>query len=395
MRRLMRAPRMTRAILASGLALVGGMQVEAAESPATLIRTYCLTCHNEKLRTADLVLDTLDSEGLPTDPAIGEKVLKKLRTDAMPPAGRRRPDARTRTAFVSQLENALDLRAAREPNPGRPAAVHRLNRAEYVNAVRDLLALEIDGRALLPPDDTGYGFDNIADVLSLSPSLLDRYLLAADKISHLAVGSPHMPLEVATYSVPRGLQQDDARMSDDLPFGSRGGAAMRHTFPVDGDYEISLRMHREGAAGVGNGQIRGLTDPTEIDLRVDGIRVTLFNFVGKRTVVESNFGVQYPPPQDDDRVLKIRVPVKEGPRLLGVSFNKKTTVPEGRGPSRQANGGMVLPGARQALESITITGPFNANASTAPAETPARRRIFVCYPATPAGERPCARTIVS
>ena len=184
-------------------------------------------------------------------------------------------------------------------------------------------------------------------------------------------------------------------MSDDLPFGSRGGAAVRHTFPVDGDYEISLRMHREGAAGVGNGQIRGLTDPTEIDVRVDGVRVTLFNFVGKRAVVASNFGVQYPPPQDDDKVLRIRVPVKAGPRLLGVSFNKKTTVPEGRGPSRQANGGSVLAGARQALESITITGPFKPAAPTAPAATPARQRIFVCYPTTATDERPCARTILS
>ena len=402
-----------RAILTGALALIGGAYVQAervqttgqaptateaptsAESLAALIRTYCVTCHNEKLKTADLVLDTLDSAGLPTDPAIGEKVLKKLRTDAMPPAGRPRPYPLTRTAYVSQLEKALDLAAAKAPNPGRPAAVHRVNRAEYVNAVRDLLAVEIDGRALLPPDDTGYGFDNIADVLSLSPSLLDRYLLAADKISHLAVANPRMALEVATYSVPKGLQQDDTRMSDDLPFGSRGGAAVRHTFPLDGDYEIGLHMHREGAAGVGNGQIRGLTDPTEIDVRVDGVRVKLFNFVGKRAVVASNFGVQYPPPQDDDKVLRIRVPVKAGPRLLGVSFNKKTTVPEGRGPSRQANGGSVLVGAKQALESITITGPFNPEASAAPTVTPARHRIFVCYPTTAKDELPCARTILS
>jgi hypothetical protein len=399
-------------ILTGGIALIGIVYVQAERvqttgqlptarqapastgSQADLIRTYCVTCHNEKLKTAGLVLDKLDTGGLPSDPAIGEKVLKKLRTDAMPPAGQRRPDPATRTAFISRLVIALDRAAAGAPNPGRPA-IHRLNRTEYVNAVHDLLALEIDGRALLPPDDTGYGFDNIADVLSLSPSLLDRYLLAADKISHLAVGDPRMRLDVATYSLPKGLQQDDARMSDDLPFGSRGGTAVRHTFAVDGEYEIGLHMQRSGGAGVGTGQIRGLTEPTEIDLRIDGARVKLFNFVGKRAVVASNFGAQYPPPQDDDKVLVVRVPVKAGPRLLGVSFNKKTTVPEGRGPSRQANGGKELVGAKQALESITITGPFNPEAPNAPTETPARRRIFACYPTTAKDEAPCAKTILS
>ena len=366
----------------------------SAGSPAGLIRTYCLTCHNEKLKTAGLVLDTLDSEGLPIDPAIGEKVLWKLRTDAMPPARQRRPDLATRAAFVSRLETALDRAAAADPNPGRPAALHRLNRAEYVNAVRDLLALDIDGGALLPPDDTGYGFDNNADVLSLSPSLLDRYLLAAEKIGQLAVGNPRMRPDVVTYSLPKSLRQDDTRMSEDLPFGSRGGTAVRHTFPVDGEYEIRLRMQRSSGATI-NGQILGLTDPTEIDLRIDGTRVKLFNFVGERAVVASNFGVEYPPPQDDDKILVVRVPVKAGPKLLGVSFNKKTTVPEGRGPSRQANGSLELAGAKQALESITITGPFNAQAPQSPTQTKMRRRIFVCYPSTAEEEAPCARTILS
>ena len=395
-------------ILTSGITLLiivsapaGGAQATgrlptANQAPASagLLRTYCITCHNDTLKTAGLVLETLDSEGLPIDPAIGEKVLRKLRTDAMPPAGRRRPDLATRTAFVSRLETALDRAAAATPNPGRPAALHRLNRAEYVNVVRDLLALDIDGGALLPPDTTGYGFDNNADVLSLSPSLLDRYLLAAEKISQLAVGNPQMRPDVVSYSLPRELRQDDARMSEDLPFGSRGGTAVRHTFPVDGEYEVSLRMQR--SAGVTfPGQIRGLTDPTEIDLRVDGTRVKLFDFVGERAVVASNFGVQYPPPQDNDKVLVVRVPVKAGPRLVGVSFNKKATVPEGRGPSREANGGSEPADARQALERITITGPFNARAPQAATETPARRQIFRCYPSTAEEELPCAKTILS
>ena len=380
----------------AGRAQATGRLPSANQAPASagLLRTYCITCHNDTLKTAGLVLETLDSEGLPIDPAIGEKVLRKLRTDAMPPAGRRRPDLATRTAFVSRLETALDRAAAATPNPGRPAALHRLNRAEFVNVVRDLLALDIDGAALLPPDTTGYGFDNNADVLSLSPSLLDRYLLAAEKISQLAVGNARMRPDVVSYSLPRELRQGDARMSEDLPFGSRGGTAVRHTFPVDGEYEVSLRMQR--SAGVTfPGQIRGLTDPTEIDLRVDGTRVKLFDFVGERAVVASSFGVQYPPPQDNDKILVVRVPVKAGPRLVGVSFNRKATVPEGRGPSREANGGSEPADARQALQRITITGPFDAQAPRAPTETPARRQIFRCYPSTAEEELPCAETILS
>src|SRR5262245_55123358 len=235
-------------ILTSLVALFGAGHAHAARAqaagsaatvPATppdpsfkLIATYCLTCHNEKLKTAGLVLEKLDAVGLPSDSAIGEKVLKKLRADAMPPPGRPHPDAATRATFVSRLELALDGLTAAAPNPGRVAA-RRMNRSEYVNAVRDLLDLEIDGRAMLPPDDTGYGFDNIADVLSRSPSLLERYLLAADKISSLAVGNPRMRPDVMTYTVPKGLRQDDTRVSDGLPVGSRGGTAVRHLFPVD------------------------------------------------------------------------------------------------------------------------------------------------------------------
>jgi mono/diheme cytochrome c family protein len=398
-------------ILMSAIAVTGATHMQAgvqATSPSPmpnqafrlrepstdLIRTYCVTCHNERLKTSGLVLDKLDAAGLPTDPAIAEKVLKKLRADTMPPVGVRRPDPATRAAFVSRLETALDTAAAADPNPGRPAAIHRLNRAEYVNVIRDVLALDIDGNALLPPDDTGYGFDNIGDVLTLSPSLLDRYLIAAEKISQLAVGDPRMALEVATYSIPRGLQQDDGRMSDDLPLGSRGGAAVRHTFPVDGDYEISLRLQRSVVRTGGVVSIRGFSEPAEIDLRIDGSRIKLFGFGGRRPAPATSRGA-LPPPQNDDNVLTVRVPVKAGPRLLGVSFDRKTTVPEGRGPSRQANGARELSGAKQALAQITITGPFNAQRPGGPTETRARQRIFVCYPRATKDESACARTILS
>jgi mono/diheme cytochrome c family protein len=369
-------------------------QRPSATSPATLIGTYCLSCHNQTLQTAGLVLDRLDGDGLPADPETGEKVLKKVRTDAMPPVGRRRPDAATRAAFVSSLETALERAAAASPNPGRPASLHRLNRSEYVNAVRDLVALDIDGNALLPADDTGYGFDNIGDVLTLSPSLLDRYLLAADKISQLAISDPSTPLEVATYNVSPNLQQDDGRMSDDLPFGSRGGAAVRHTFPLNGEYEISLRLQRSIVRTGGVVSIRGLSEASEIDLRIDGTRIKLFHFGGKKPTAILNAG-SIPPPQNDDAALVTRVAVSAGPRIVGVSFNNDATVAEGRGPARQAIGARELPGSKQALASVTITGPFNPRPSTTPTDTPARQRIFACHPKTASEEVPCARTILS
>jgi hypothetical protein len=392
----------------SGIALLGGVYPHAkhgqsersapgsagGDPPTDLVRTYCVSCHNERLKTGGLALDRIASAGLPANPDIGERVLKKLRTEAMPPTGSRRPDQATRSAFVAWLQASLDAAAAAAPNPGRPAGVHRLNRAEYANAVRDILSLEIEGGTLLPPDDTGYGFDNIGAVLTLSPSLLDRYLLAADKVSQLAVGNPRMPLEVATYNLPQGLQQDETRMSDDLPLGSRGGAAVRHTFPVDGDYDISLRLQRSVVRTGGVVSIRGLSEPAAIDLRIDGGRVKLFNFGGKRSGPAPTPGGLMAP-QNDDNVLVQRVGVKAGQRLVGVSFDRQVTVAEGRGPSRQAAGARELPGAKQALGSITITGPFNARAPGTPTETPARRRIFICYPKTIGDEAACARRIIS
>jgi len=199
-----------------------------------------------------------------------EKVVRKVRTGSMPPAGRPRPDAAEAVAFVTSLESALDRAAASAPNPGRPA-VHRLNRAEYANAIRDLLGVEVDVRTLLPADDADeHGFDNIADVLSVSPALLDRYMSAAKKVTRQALGRPLPGPAIQTYNVPRLLVQN-ARLSEDLPFGSRGGIAVRHAFPVDGEYSIKIKLQTNLYD-----YIRGLGRPHRLEVRVDGARVAQF-----------------------------------------------------------------------------------------------------------------------
>src|SRR5258705_810529 len=205
----------------------------AAPAPASqhrgVLNRYCVTCHNEKLKTAGLMLDKMDVEKVSEGAEVWEKVIRKLRTSAMPPAGLPRPDKAAYDSFATYLETALDSAAAAKPNPGRPG-IHRLNRAEYANSIRDLLALDIDRESLLPADDSGYAFDNIGDVLSVSPMLLDRYLSVARRISRLAVGDPTIRTAIGTYNVPRSRLQYD-RVSDDLPLGSRGGTANRHNFP--------------------------------------------------------------------------------------------------------------------------------------------------------------------
>ncbi len=234
-----------------------------------LIGTYCLGCHNQRLKSGGLLLEGIDPGRVETAPDVWEKVIRKLRAGAMPPAGRPRPAPAATAAFVSGLEVALDRAALANPDPGRPV-VHRLNRTEYTNAVRDLLALEIDGRAMLPADDTDkHGFDNNADVLSISPALLERYISAARKISRMAIGTSAEPV-ITAYTVPKMLQQDE-RLGDDLPFGSRGGTAIHHYFPVDGEYRVKIRLQRNLYD-----IIRGLGAPHTLELRVDGARVQSF-----------------------------------------------------------------------------------------------------------------------
>src|SRR5215471_13479868 len=253
----------TRALAALGIAVAGAALMRAAVVPAEnsappaataqpstfdqhsawgTWKIYCDTCHFGPKARAGVNLESLDLANLDSSGAVWEKVLRKLRSREMPPPGAPRPDAATYEALVKAIENERDRLVDARPSPGRPT-LHRLNRAEYANAIRDLLGLEVDFSELLPTDDAGYGFDNIGDVLTVSPSLLEKYLLAAGKISRQAVGDTTMPTSYQTYDVPKALKQED-RMGVDMPLGSRGGTSVSHYFPVDGEYEIAVGLQR-------------------------------------------------------------------------------------------------------------------------------------------------------
>ena len=270
------------AIRCLGLLLLAG-RITAQPAPSApvspqrvVLQRYCFGCHNERAKIAGLMLDKMDVDKVAAGAEVWEKVVRKLRTGSMPPAGMPRPDKSTLDLFLSYMETELDRAAAAVPNPGHPS-IRRLNRTEYTNAIRDLLAIDIDGESLLPPDDTSFGFDNIGDVLSVSPVLLERYMSAARKISRLAIGDPVINKPVfETYAVSRFLKQDD-RMSEDLPFGSRGGIAIRHFFPFDGEYVIKVRLRRNY-----RDYIVGLAEPHQFEVRLDGgSRVKLFTVGGE------------------------------------------------------------------------------------------------------------------
>src|SRR5438552_1495650 len=354
----------------------------APASFAPLVGRYCVTCHNERLRTANLALDTVRWDDAAGSAPIWEKIILKLRTGEMPPPGRPRPDKAASDAFRSALEAALDREAARRPNPGRPA-IHRLNRVEYTNAIRDLLAFPIDGRSLLPLDDTAFGFDNNADVLTMSPGLLERYLSAARKISRLAIGDKALRPVAETYPVSDLVSQDE-RLSEELPFGTRGGLAIRHYFPLDAEYIVRIRLQRDKA---GTGAVRGLSAGRQhVDGHLDGERIK------RVTVGAESPGGRVAAPETADAALQVRFRAHAGASLVGVSILNQTVAPEGVTPSRLPVWTFSLGTDRIGVDRVQIEGPFNA---TGPGDTPSRRRIFVCAPSG-AGEEPqCAKTILS
>ena len=404
-------------VAATGSPLAAGPQ---APSPATptqqispssastsperaLVNRYCVSCHNERLKTADLMLDNVNIDDLGSAAAVWEKVVRKLRAGRMPPKGRPRPDKGTNDAFVAWLETGLDRAAAAAPNPGR-LVPHRLNRVEYTNAIRDLLHLEIDGTSLLPADDAGFGFDNIGDVLTITPALLERYLIAAQRISRLALGDPTIPPAIERYQTPYLTLRQGGRMSEELPFGSRGGTVVRHTFPVDGEYIIRVRLERH-ALSIGH-LIRGLDITNEIDVRIDGERVHMFTLGGDlpedAAVYDNSPGGRQDFLKHADDTLDVRLPVKAGPRSIQVSFRKTNWEVEGIGPTTLPVVSWGFTAATETtrdsgrihmgVDNIQIVGPYNG---TRPEDTPARRRIFVCDPTSVDDEAPCAQTILS
>jgi mono/diheme cytochrome c family protein len=366
---------------------------------ATLNR-YCATCHNERAKTADLVLSQLDVANPADHPAAWEKIIRKLRTRQMPPAGRPRPDEAFYESITRYLETALDRAAEARPTPGRPS-VHRLNRTEYGNAVRDLLDVDVDVAALLPTDDAGRSFDNIAEILSVSPLLVEKYLTAARKISTIAIGDRTVDPFTAQYDVSRRLVQDD-RASDELPFGSRGGLAVRHHFPLDGEYVLKVRLQRNN-----DNYVKGMGEPHLLDVRLDGARITLFTVggqhKGRSAPVYSFINKDYrgDPEQEvyetiqADAHLEVRFRAQAGSRLVGVTFLKDPQAREGvYMPPQFYEELLAYKGGEPAVDSVFITGPHEPQGLT---ETRSRRRILVCRPKTASrtDEDACATTILS
>jgi hypothetical protein len=383
------------------VALVGVVQLcsgqagpaEKAPIDRSLLDQYCLTCHSDKLKQGGLSLAKLDISDTSANRETLEKIVRKLRNKQMPPPGMPRPDQATSDKFAATLESELDKSAAAVLDPGHVVS-HRLNRAEYVNVIHDLLSLDVDGAALLPSDMAGFGFDNNADVLAITPSLFARYMSAATKISRMAVGSPDNRPMTQVYRVEFGTKQDQ-RLSEGLPFATHGGLSVVHTFPLDGEYVFRIRMIRNGTVGT----IEGLEeDVQQIDLRVDHALVKRFRIGGEFKGPDP--GVLIAVPETDvagqrvhnyrlnaDKALEIRVPVKAGTRSVAAAFVDSLPAPsEG---VRRLGG---LEDGDPGIEVLEISGPFNGKT---PQDSLSRKQIFICHPSNAQEEEPCARRIIS
>ncbi|HEY7190876.1 MAG TPA: DUF1592 domain-containing protein, partial [Vicinamibacterales bacterium] len=391
-------------------------------TPQQTLQKYCLTCHTQSLKqrgTVPIALDQLDLTQVAHDAAVWERIDRKVRTGLMPPSGAPRPDRETQTAFVNWIEGEIDRAARARPDPGRTEPFHRLNRNEYQNAVRDLLSLDVNVSALLPADDASYGFDNIAGVLKVSPTLMERYLVAAQKISRLAVGVAPPAPTVDYYRVSDDLRQDDHL--DGLPLGTRGGLAIAYTFPMDAEYEIRPRLARDL-----NENVPLYLDAQQLEVSLDGVRLEMFTVPGVSTpqpaaggrsggrgqITQVDPGLRVSAKEREERNhiddrWAVRVPVKAGTHRLTIAFLKKTSALD-----ETARLPFIRPypaGVNQAetrmglnLRSVEVAGPYSPTGAGASAS---RQRIFVCTPSTRAarsGQGPdradgdlCARKILS
>ena len=384
--------------LSVAMIMAAGGWVEAASSSAqqaqarAVFDRYCVACHNQRIQTAGLELDAADVSNVGERPDVWEKVVRKLRTGLMPPSGRPRPDRASTEALTAWLETELDDAAARSPNPGRTEAMHRLNRAEYQNAVRDLLGVEVDVASLLPVDAASFGFDNVAGVQRMSSTLMEGYLAAAQKVSRLALGRPVLFPDAVTFTVPDALRQDDRL--DGLPFGSRGGMSFEHVFQTDGMYTIQVRLARKSN---NSEDVPEYDQPQELEIGIDGRRVTTFTLAARRDGTASS-GTYAPSDRRHlDADWEVRVPVSAGPRQVTATFlNRVPALMElGVRPFLRPypdGGGAYTTRKGAYLHSVEIRGPFD---QTGPGDTPSRRRIFICRPESPDDEPACARKILS
>ena len=351
------------------------------------LNSYCAGCHSPKLKApaGSLALPAFDLDSLKEEDApLWERVVRKLRARAMPPPspGRSRPDEAAYTHMIAMLETSLDSLAARNVNPGRTATFHRLNRTEYRNAVRDLLALDIDVDGLLPADNASHGFDNV-NVGGLSPTLVEQYLSAARKISRLAIGVPPRTPDARTVLLPLDRTQDDH--VDGLPYGTRGGTLFAHTFPVDGEYVVQIRLSRNR-----DEQIEGFSQPLDIELLLDGERVRLFHMARTRPTGAQPAEDEYASDDADlDAGLTARVQVPAGSHTVGATFLSKSGYPEtARQPFRADFNQRSL----AAIFSVSVAGPYGHGQA---GDTSSRRRVFVCQSKRPSEEAGCAKRIAS
>jgi cytochrome c551/c552 len=366
--------------------LVSGADAVAAK-PDTfrpVFDKYCVTCHNDRAKTGGLSLQSVDLSQPAANTEVLEKVIRKVHGGMMPPAGMPRPDQATADSMVVSFRTELDKSAAAKPWPGRPL-LQRLNRTEYANAIRDLLGLDVDISSLLPPDNSGYGFDNVTDVLGVSPLLLESYLTAAGKIAVLAIGDPKSPPAGQVFHVRQDASQD--RHIQGLPLGTIGGAAFKVTLPADGEYVLEPRLFRTNL-----GTMRGLENKQQLEVAVDGARVHLAGFGGNEEVSNSSENPTKTGDAVDDR-LKIKVPMKAGPHEITVAFIERSHVQNTwrLEPFLRSSADTIDFGGYPHLDTFTVTGPYNP---TGVSETPSRRKIFTCRPTAAKDELPCAKTIL-
>jgi mono/diheme cytochrome c family protein len=356
-------------------------QSTATSSQRQFLDRYCATCHNDRLKTAGLSLERLDVSRPGAQPETWEKVVRKLHTGVMPPPNMLQPPKTDRLAMLTWLETSLDTASAAKPNPGRTETLRRLNRTEYQNAIRDLLTLDIDAASLLPADESGHGFDNVI-VGDLSPTLLDRYISAAQKISRLAVGRMESSLQNDIIRLPADLTQEEHVPG--LPMGTRGGVSMSYTFPQDGEYDIQIWLMRDLAGSVG-----GLREARTHELLV---------LLDREQV--GSFTIRKPANPDDDTTLdknlKMRVAVHAGPHNLGVTFvqDGSSLIETARQPTQSRFNERRHPRTAPAISQFSVTGPYSAKGAE---DTPSHRRLFVCRPAGQDKEQQekCAREILS
>jgi mono/diheme cytochrome c family protein len=351
-----------------------------------VVGKYCVSCHNTRLKTGGLELDNIDFTRPADHKEALERAIRKLKTGAMPPQGMPRPDRGTQDALVTWMSTELDRAAVATPNPGR-AILRRLNRTEYANAIRDLLDLDIDVASLLPVDNSSYGFDNIADVLGVSPVLLERYLTAARRISAVAVGDTAViPLTTETFRARPDLSQD-VRL-EGFPLGTRGGLSIKYTFPLDAQYTFKVFPMLTTVSN-----IRGLQDAHEIIVLVDGSEVARKSIGGPEDYQKSMTNATMTLNEVLTR-LTFRVPVKAGPHTVTVTFVEQGKILESATlqPYKKIVWDTVSYLGIPHIERLTVTGPYDA---TGPGDTPSRRRIFSCHPTARAEEAACAAKILS